>query len=98
MQNSNLQEVLKSLAGQLHHDDMHQMTHLCGDITWLDTYMITLKYHENAMHRWVFLGFPVAAVVVEWMLTLCRAQQIHFDLANTLGEIVDRKLDDSNVL
>lgn len=53
LQNNNLQEVLKSLAGQLHHDDLQQMNHLCGDLTWLETYMMTLNYHENAMHRYV---------------------------------------------
>jgi cation channel sperm-associated protein 3 len=72
LQNSNLQEVLKSLAGQLHHDDLQQMTHLCGDLIWLETFMITLNYHENSMYR---------------------CQQIHFEIANTMAEILDRRME-----
>ncbi|KAG5461306.1 MAG: hypothetical protein BJ554DRAFT_6518 [Olpidium bornovanus] len=47
----NMQELLASLAGTLRHDEVLPMTHLACDIVWLETYMVSLHYHENTVYR-----------------------------------------------
>ena len=67
----NLQEFFGQMAGKLRHDDLVPMTTLMCDVTWLETYLVTMFHQENAMYR---------------------AQQLHFEVANTLGEMMERRL------
>ncbi|KAJ3118329.1 Cation channel sperm-associated protein 3 [Phlyctochytrium bullatum] len=69
--NRNFQEMLKEMVGNLRHEDVVPMTHFTCNLTWLETYAVTLTHQENTMYR---------------------CQQLHFGIAQTLAEIVDRRL------
>ncbi|KAI9140113.1 Ion transport protein-domain-containing protein [Paraphysoderma sedebokerense] len=71
LNNLNMQNLLQSLAGTLRHDEIVPMSHLSCNLTWFETFMVTLHYHENTMYR---------------------CQQTHFNIANTVSEILDRRL------
>ena len=47
-----MQEVLAKLAGSLRHDDILPTNHLSCNVMWMDTYLISLHYHENTMYRY----------------------------------------------
>jgi hypothetical protein len=49
----NISDMLASLAGQLRHDDVLPMNSLACNLTWINTYYITLNYYENTMYRYV---------------------------------------------
>ncbi|KAI9146358.1 Ion transport protein-domain-containing protein [Paraphysoderma sedebokerense] len=70
-QGRDMQTLLQSLAGRLRHDEVIPMAHLLCNLTWIETYMVTLYYHEN---------------------TLYRCQQTHFSIANTLAELMDKRI------
>mmetsp|Transcript_6874 Transcript_6874/g.10788 ORF Transcript_6874/g.10788 Transcript_6874/m.10788 type:complete len:514 (+) Transcript_6874:208-1749(+) len=66
------QLMIKSMASRLRHDDLVPMMHLSCNLVWLETYLASLDYQENAMHK---------------------MQQLHFEIARTLAELVERRLE-----
>lgn len=65
--NKNMQEVLQKLAGTLRHDDVVPMNHLSCNLMWLETYLVSLHYHENTMYRCQQLHFQVSQTIAEMM-------------------------------
>eukprot|EP00771_Trimastix_marina_P001894 gnl/Trimastix_PCT/3004.p1 GENE.gnl/Trimastix_PCT/3004~~gnl/Trimastix_PCT/3004.p1 ORF type:complete len:427 (+),score=162.09 gnl/Trimastix_PCT/3004:99-1283(+) len=66
-----IQRYLSALVGKLRHDDTVPMLHLTCNLTWLQTFMMSLDHQENTMYR---------------------LQQLHFELAECLAEIQERRL------
>ncbi|KAI8801434.1 Ion transport protein-domain-containing protein [Cladochytrium replicatum] len=64
-QQRNLQQILQDLAGTLRHEDVIPMTHLSCDLTWLETFMVSLHYHENTMYRIQQVEFGIANTLAE---------------------------------
>ncbi|KAJ3300933.1 Cation channel sperm-associated protein 3 [Kappamyces sp. JEL0829] len=73
---SGFQEIIRSLAGTLRHDELVPSKQLPMNLLWLETFVLTLHYHENAMFR---------------------CQQDYFAIAHSLGEMVDRRLQNKEV-
>lgn len=49
--NTDFQTYFKNLAGQLHHDDITLTSQMCCHVQWMQTYQVSMKYHEEAMKR-----------------------------------------------
>lgn len=45
------EDIVKDISGTLKKEDIVQMTHLSCDPVWLESYLISLKYHEYALAR-----------------------------------------------
>ncbi|KAJ3214041.1 Cation channel sperm-associated protein 3 [Dinochytrium kinnereticum] len=69
--NRNFQDIMQDMVGALSHDDIVPMTHITCNLTWLETFAVTLTHQENTMYR---------------------CQQLHFAIAETLAEYMDRRL------
>ncbi|KAJ3339340.1 Cation channel sperm-associated protein 3 [Gonapodya sp. JEL0774] len=61
----NMHELLAKLAGTLSHEDIVAQSHLSCNVTWLETYMVTLHYHENTMYRIQQTHFRIANTLAE---------------------------------
>ncbi len=66
-----IMEVLQDLKKTLRHDELVSISNVCCNLTWLETYLATLRYQDTTMFR---------------------AQMLHFDVANSLADIVERRL------
>lgn len=65
--NVNLQDVLQKLAGTLRNEDVVPMTHLSCNLTWLETYTVSLNYHENTLYRCQQTHFALAHTLAEFL-------------------------------
>lgn len=65
--NVNLQEVLQKLAGTLRNDDVVPMMHLSCNLNWLETYTVSLDYHENTLYRCQQTHFALAHTLAEFL-------------------------------
>ncbi|KAI8836106.1 hypothetical protein BC829DRAFT_405939 [Chytridium lagenaria] len=65
--NRNFQELLKELVGTLRHEDVVPMTHIACNLTWLETFVVTLTHQENTMYRCQQLHFAIANVLAEYV-------------------------------
>ena len=54
------------MVGTLRHEDVVPMTHLACDPTWIEAFLITLRYHEYAMHRIQTAHHSIAASLSEY--------------------------------
>ncbi|KAJ3071654.1 Cation channel sperm-associated protein 3 [Quaeritorhiza haematococci] len=63
--NGDFQSLLHELAGTLRHEDVVPMTQLTCNLTWLETFMVTLHYHENTMYRCQQTHFAIANTLAE---------------------------------
>jgi hypothetical protein len=62
---SNMQVLMKSLAGRLRHDDVLPINHLSCDPVWLEAFMTTMNYQEDTMYRLQQLHFGIAQTLTE---------------------------------
>lgn len=69
----NLQDLLAQMAGKLRHEDLVPMSSLMSNLTWLETYLVSLHHQEVSIYK---------------------QQQLHFEIANTLAEILDKRLEE----
>ncbi|KAJ3316140.1 Cation channel sperm-associated protein 3 [Blyttiomyces sp. JEL0837] len=65
-QNRNFQELLQEMVGQLRHEDLVPMTHIACNLTWLETFAVTLTHQENTMYRCQQLHFGIANSLAEF--------------------------------
>ncbi|KNC47916.1 cation channel sperm-associated protein 3 [Thecamonas trahens ATCC 50062] len=61
----NVQDMLELMAGSLRHDDLVPMTNLTCNLTWLNTYLATMSYHENTVYRLQQLQYELINVMSE---------------------------------
>lgn len=52
--------MIRDLAGALRHDEIVPVKHLAMNVFWLETFVVSLHYHENAMFRCQQSHFAVA--------------------------------------
>ncbi|KAJ3153714.1 hypothetical protein HK101_001719 [Irineochytrium annulatum] len=65
-QNRNFQELLQEMVGTLRHEDVVPMTHIACNLTWLETFAVTLTHQENTMYRCQQLHFGIANTLAEY--------------------------------
>ncbi|KAI8913208.1 Ion transport protein-domain-containing protein [Gorgonomyces haynaldii] len=46
---ADFQTILKELVGNLKHDEVVPTNQLCENLTWLETFLVTLHYYENTI-------------------------------------------------
>ncbi|RKO85513.1 Ion transport protein-domain-containing protein, partial [Blyttiomyces helicus] len=64
--NRDFQQVLQEMVGTLRHEDLVPMRYLACNLTWIETFLITLQYHENTMFRSQQTRFAIAHAVAEY--------------------------------
>ncbi len=65
--NERLETLLSQLQGTVRHDDVFPTSSLSCNITWIETFLITLNHQENTMYRCQQVHFEIANVLTEWM-------------------------------
>ncbi len=60
-----MQAVFKELAGTLRHDELVPMNHITCNLTWLETFLLTMNYQENSLYRIQQLQFALANILTE---------------------------------
>jgi len=79
----------------LRHDDFTYTTDLCTSITWMETMVGSLTHLQNSKHR-CDCHSPTPALALSPTLPhqcfLCRIQQLHFEMAETLAELKELQL------
>ncbi|KAJ3108555.1 Cation channel sperm-associated protein 3 [Phlyctochytrium planicorne] len=71
--NRNFQELLQEMVGALRHEDVIPMTHIACNLTWLETFAVTLTHQcfkENTMYRCQQLHFAIANTLAEYGMAL----------------------------
>lgn len=66
LKNSGFQDIIRDLAGALRHDEIVPIRHLPMNVVWLETFVVTLHYHENTMFRCQQAHFAVAHSLAEY--------------------------------
>eukprot|EP00842_Homolaphlyctis_polyrhiza_P000060 jgi/Hompol1/1054/HPOL_001164-RA len=64
---SDFQTLVKEMVGALHHDEIIPTKHLALNLTWLETFVVTLHYHENTMFRCQQSHFAMAHALAEYV-------------------------------
>ncbi|KAG4105933.1 hypothetical protein H8356DRAFT_1629880 [Neocallimastix lanati (nom. inval.)] len=65
LKGGDMQELLQKAAGKLRHEDMIPMSYLACSLLWMETYLVTLNYHENTMYRSQQAHFHIANTLCE---------------------------------
>ena len=63
---TDFQTLLKEMVGALRHDEIVPTRNLCENYTWLETFLVTLHYHENTMFRCQQSHFAMAHGLAEY--------------------------------
>ncbi|KAJ3134861.1 Cation channel sperm-associated protein 3, partial [Physocladia obscura] len=63
----NFQDLVKEMVGTLRHEDVVPMTHIHCNLTWLETFAVTLTHRENNLYRIQQLQFGIANCLAEYM-------------------------------
>jgi cation channel sperm-associated protein 3 len=58
------------MVGTLRHEDAVPMSHLACDPTWLETFLITMRYHEYSMYRIQQAHHAIAASLSEYGMSV----------------------------
>jgi cation channel sperm-associated protein 3 len=66
LKDSGFQDIIKGLAGALRHDEVAPTKQLCFNSLWLETFVVTLHYHENALFRCQQNHFAIAHALAEY--------------------------------
>nr|KAJ3421286.1 Cation channel sperm-associated protein 3 [Polyrhizophydium stewartii] len=61
------QSMVKDMVGTLRHDEIIPTKHLSLNLTWLETFVVTLHYHENTMFRCQQCHFAMAHALAEYV-------------------------------
>ncbi|KAI8926419.1 Ion transport protein-domain-containing protein [Entophlyctis helioformis] len=64
---SDFQDIVKDMVGALRHDEIIPTRHLSLNLTWLETFVVTLHYHENTMFRCQQSHFAMAHALAEYV-------------------------------
>lgn len=59
--------MLKNVAASLRKDDVVSMTTLACNLKWLETFNVSLSYHENTVWRVQQTHFSIAYTLAELM-------------------------------
>jgi cation channel sperm-associated protein 3 len=62
-----LEDLLAKLQETVRHDDIFPTHNLCCDLTWIETYLITLNHQENSIYRIQQTHFEIANTLAEWL-------------------------------
>ncbi|KAI8902598.1 Ion transport protein-domain-containing protein [Globomyces pollinis-pini] len=65
--NGGFQDIIRNLAGALKHDEVIPVKHLAFNILWLETFIVTLYYHENTLFRCQQCHFSMIQSLVEYV-------------------------------
>ncbi|KAJ3315990.1 Cation channel sperm-associated protein 3 [Boothiomyces sp. JEL0838] len=65
--NGGFQDIIRNLAGALRHDEIVRVKTLPMDLLWLETFVVTLHYHENTMFRCQQSHFAIAQALAEYV-------------------------------
>ncbi|KAJ3384075.1 Cation channel sperm-associated protein 3 [Entophlyctis sp. JEL0112] len=63
----NFQDLVKEMVGTLRHEDVVPMTHAHCNLTWIETFAVTLTHRENTLYRIQQLQFGIATCLAELM-------------------------------
>jgi cation channel sperm-associated protein 3 len=66
LKNAGFQDIIRELAGRLRHDEVVPVRHLSMNMLWLETFVVSLHYHENTMFRTQQSHFAVAHALAEY--------------------------------
>ncbi|KAI9337118.1 hypothetical protein DFJ73DRAFT_849377, partial [Zopfochytrium polystomum] len=64
--NRSFHDLIRDMVGQLRHEDVVPMTHIACNMTWLETFAVTLTHQENTMYRCQQIHFGIANVLAEY--------------------------------
>ncbi|KAJ3276794.1 Cation channel sperm-associated protein 3 [Terramyces sp. JEL0728] len=91
--NGGFQDIIRNLAGALRHDEIVRVKTLPMDLLWLETFVVTLHYHENTMFRCQQSHFAIAQSLAEYgfigvlLMTIMFSTQ-HKSFSNPTGRII----------
>ncbi|KAI9351468.1 Ion transport protein-domain-containing protein [Obelidium mucronatum] len=63
----NFQDIVKEMVGTLRHEDVVPMSHINCNLTWLETFSVTLTHRENTLYRIQQLQFGIANCLAEYV-------------------------------
>ena len=64
--NTDFTDLVKNMVGALRHDEYIPTRNLISNITWLETFIVTLHYHENTLYRCQQSHFAAAHALAEY--------------------------------